>query len=376
MKVLSIGSDRKLFEDGSAVSERIKEYGAMVEEYHVVVFAKHSLGLQKKQLAPNVWIYPTNSISRWLYVHDASRIGKEIVFKNKFIRGQAVITAQDPFESGLSAYKVKKGWRLPLEIQLHTDPFSPNFNSFLNIIRKFIARMILRKADSVRVVTKELRDKISAMTKARINILPIYIDSARLESAKASFDLHTRFGWHFILLVVSRLAPEKNLSLALETLALVYDKYPDTGLVIVGSGPEMGRLKALAKKLKIENAVAFVGWQDDITSYYKTANAFIQTSLFEGYGLSLIEAGLSGLPILTTPVGIAKELESGRDVYIYPADRPDLFALGVLDLIRNNFKRESLRINMMYTLKNKLISKEEYLKRVIENWQSASKQIQ
>jgi len=236
--------------------------------------------------------------------------------------------------------------------------------------------MILRKADSVRVVTKELRDKISAMTKARINILPIYIDSARLESAKASFDLHTRFGWHFILLVVSRLAPEKNLSLALETLALVYDKYPDTGLVIVGSGPEMGRLKALAKKLKIENAVAFVGWQDDITSYYKTANAFIQTSLFEGYGLSLIEAGLSGLPILTTPVGIAKELESGRDVYIYPADRPDLFALGVLDLIRNNFKRESLRINMMYTLKNKLISKEEYLKRVIENWQSASKQIQ
>src|SRR6185503_8011999 len=113
-----------------------------------------------KQLAPNVWIYPTNSVSRWSYINDANRLGREIVFKNKFVRGQALITAQDPFESGLVAYKVKKRWRLPLEIQLHTDPFSPYFKDFLNIIRKFIARKVLRNADTVRVVSEELKAKV------------------------------------------------------------------------------------------------------------------------------------------------------------------------------------------------------------------------
>ena len=84
IKVLSIGSDRKLFEEGSAVSERIKEYGTLVGELHIVVFALKSLGLKEKQIAPNVWVYPTNSFSKWLYVHDASKLGQKIVLEHKF----------------------------------------------------------------------------------------------------------------------------------------------------------------------------------------------------------------------------------------------------------------------------------------------------
>jgi len=375
IKILSIGSDRKLFEDNSAVSRRIIEYGTLVEELHIVVFALGSLGLKEKQIASNVWIYPTNSSSRWFYVHDAVRLGRNIVPERKFVRGRSLITTQDPFESGLVGTKIKGKWRLPLEVQLHTDPFSPYFSGFLNSLRKRIARRVLRQADSVRVVTESLKSRITQFTSADISVLPIYVEKEKFENAQISFDLRARFGWRFILLTVSRLSPEKNLGLVLEILARVRKRFFDTGLVIVGSGPEEKSLKAQVKSLKLEESVEFVGWQDNLASYYKTANVFIQTSLFEGYGLSLVEAGLSGLPVITTPVGIAEELEHGKDAYIYPTTRPDLFVAGVEDLIENNQKRENLRTNLKHTLENKLLSKEDYLNEMKVNWQETAKKI-
>ncbi|MDO8471288.1 MAG: glycosyltransferase [bacterium] len=378
LKVLMISSDRKILEEGSAVSERMKEYGALVEELHIVLLSDVRHGLKDKQLSNNVWVYATNSSLNFLRPFDAARLGKKIVFDSRFVRGQSIITTQDPFECGWAGLKVKKKWRLPLEIQLHTDPFSPYFSGFLNLVRKFFARTVLAKADSVRVVTESLQTKISEQLKienSKLKILPIYVDKKKIEEGRVAFDLHARYGWHFILLTVSRLSPEKNLALALAVLARVRERFRDTGLVIVGSGPEENHLKALVKELKLDGAVEFVGWQNDLASFYKTANAFIQVSLFEGYGLSLIEAGLSGLPVVTTPVGIALELEHEKDAYIYPADKPELFVQGIIDLIENNYKHENLRTNMKHTLEIKLMSKADYMAQIKGGWVSTAANI-
>lgn len=374
LKVLMISSDRNILVPRSTVSERMKEYGTLIEELHIVLLTDSSHRLKETALAKNVWVYPTNSIFKFMRPVDAARIGKRVVLDKKFVRGQSVITVQDPFECGWAGLKVKKKWRIPLEVQLHTDPFSPYFGGFLNNIRKKVAKKILRNADGVRVVATSLKSRLSNLVSAEVRVLPIYVDQKKIEESRIAFDLHARYLWHFILLAVSRLAPEKNLSLALHTLSLVRERFPDTGLVIVGSGPEEGRLKMLVKKLKLIGAVEFVGWQDNLTSFYKTANAFIQTSFFEGYGIALVEAGLSGLPVITTPVGIAQELEHGKDAYIYPFD-PELFAQGILDLIENNHKRENLRMNMKRTLGSKLISKEEYLRELKSGWEKTAANI-
>ncbi|KKS84240.1 MAG: Capsular polysaccharide biosynthsis protein [Candidatus Gottesmanbacteria bacterium GW2011_GWB1_43_11] len=263
-----------------------------------------------------------------------------------------------------------------MELQLHTDPFSPYFSGFQNSVRKFFARTVLAKADNVRVVSESVAQKLKIEnSKLKIYILPIYVDRERIENAKLSFDVHARYGWHFILLAVSRLTEEKNLPLAIEALALVRKQFPDAGLLVVGSGPEEGRLKDLVKKLNLEGHVEFVGWQEDLASFYKTSNLFIQCSFFEGYGLALVEAGLSGLPVVTTPVGVAAELEDGRDARILPIGRVDLFAEAIIDLIEHNDKRENLRFNLKKTLESKLLSKEQYLNTLKENWEVLSKKI-
>ncbi|MEK7176186.1 MAG: glycosyltransferase [Patescibacteria group bacterium] len=381
LKVLMFSSDRNIAVPGSAVGERMKEYGALVEELHIVLLADKKHGLKETRISKNVWVYPTNSAFKCLRPLSAARIGKRLVFEKKFVRGKSLITAQDPFECGWAGLRIKKKWRLPLEVQLHTDPFSPYFSGFQNTVRKFFVRTILKNADSIRVVSEILKSRILGLkSNANVYVLPIYVEKEKIENAPVKFDLHTRYPWHFIILTVSRLSKEKNLALAIKILGLVRQNFPDTGLIIVGSGLEEGHLKTLVKNMKLEGAVEFAGWQEELASFYKTANVFLQTSLFEGYGLSLIEAGLSGLPVVTTPVGIASELEHGKNAYIFPLNsargKPEeLFAQGIIDLIENNQKRENLRFNMKKTLETKLLSKEDYMAKIKDNWGKVAQQI-
>ena len=83
MKVLSIGTDKNLFKEGSDVRRRIIEYGSLVEELHVVVFTARIRNQESRirniKISENTWIYPTRSFNRWFYVYDAVKIGKNIL---------------------------------------------------------------------------------------------------------------------------------------------------------------------------------------------------------------------------------------------------------------------------------------------------------
>ncbi len=377
LKVLMISSDRKVLEEGSAVSERMKEYGKLVTELHIVLLSDSAHKLKETTLDKNVWVYPTNSSVHFLRPLGARKLGKRIVLDKKFVRGRSIITA-DSIECGWAGLGVKSKWRIPLEVQLHSDPFSAYFSGFQNSVRKFFVRSVIKGSDTIRVVSGSVGDKIASdfkIDKNNIKVLPIYVDRERIESGQVNFDLHARFGWHFILLSVARLTPEKNIPMALNVLKKIIEFFPTTGLVIVGDGPERENLKQEARSKNLEANVAFVGWQEDLASYYKSANMFIQTSFFEGYGLALVEAGLSGLPIVTTAVGIANDLENGADAYICPVGDVEYMFKAIYDLIENNPKREVLRLNIKHKLDSILITKEEYLERLKTAWEDTASKV-
>jgi glycosyltransferase involved in cell wall biosynthesis len=354
----------------------MKEYGTLVAELHIVLLSDLSHNLTETQISNNVWVYPTGALIKYLRPFAAAKLGKRIVFDKQFVRGQSLITAQDPFECGMAALDIKRRWRLPLEVQLHTDPFSPYFTGFLNDRRKVIARKVLAQTDTLRVVTESLKTRMISefpSLKDRTAVLPIYVDQTRIKNSQIAFDLHARYGWHVVLLVVARLAPEKNIDLVIEALAEARKGFPDVGLVIVGSGPEEGKLQRLAKSLGVAKNVAFAGWQEHLTSFYKTANVFVQASKYEGYGLSLVEAGVAGLPVITTRVGIAEELANGTDALIVEPTAASI-ARAMLELVNNASNREYLKRNLEKTLEGKLISKEEYMSKLKANWEKTALQ--
>lgn len=333
-----ISSDRLICAQGSSVSKRMAEYGALVSELHIVLLSDQNHELKESKIGRNVYVYPTNSINKFLRPLDAVREGKKL--------SADLITAQDPFECGWAGVKLKKIKNIPLEVQLHTDPFSMQFGGFQNLVRKMFMGRVLKSADSIRTVLTSVADQVkSKYGVANVSVLPIYVDRARI-NGEPKFDLHERFGWKHVALAVSRLSPEKNVGLAIDAVS----RLPDTGLVIVGDGPER-------RKFKETDKVKFVGWQEDLASYYKTADVFIQTSKFEGYGLSLVEAGLCGLPVISTPVGIAKELKS-----VGIAKTAEEFTKAIQSALENPLP------GLKEELEQLVLSKEEYLLRMKENW--------
>lgn len=365
MKVLSIGTDRKLFDEGSAVLERSLSYSSKMEELHIIVFTKR--GFEKKTIG-NLHIYPTNSISRLFYVFDAYSVGKNIIGNYRDI----VISSQDPFETGLVAYFLKKKFSLPLQLQVHTDFLSPLFkNSFLNLVRVIIANFLIPKADGLRVVSEDIsvsiKNKFNKI-KSSIDILPIYVDFENISKEKVTNDLQKQFPqFKFIILMASRLTSEKRLDIALQSFKKVLENFKDAGLVIAGSGHEKGHLLAIVRQIGIEKNVVFVGWQESLVSYYKTADMFLLTSDYEGYGMTLIEAAACCCPIVTTRVGIAKStlFKNDENALVCPVGDIECLTKSINDLASNNWKRELFKRNMQDSIRHKLISKEEYVNQYV-----------
>ena len=307
MKILTIGSDRQLFTNGSKVRQRIIDLASVLIELHIIVFNKRSLGLKEEQIAPNVWIYPTNSVHRWSYVFDAVKLGHRF-------RNIQVVSAQDPFESGLAAWFISRRLDTKLQLQIHTDFLSPYFRqeSFLNKIRVRLARFLLSKADGIRVVNQRIKDSLIAKFKipdAKIIVLPVFVDIEKIRQAPIKTDLHKKYSqFDQIVLMASRLTREKNIGLAIEAMNKIIIRQQKTGLIIVGSGPEEKNLKLKAKSHKLEANVLFEPWTDNLPSYYKTVDLFLVTSLYEGYGRTIVEALACGLPVVSTDVGVAREV--------------------------------------------------------------------
>jgi len=318
MKVLMISTDRKIFEKDSEVRSRLLDYGKLFDELQVIVFAKKELNLKAEQLAPNVFICPTNSNSKLAYIFDGVRTGKNLI-KN----GESwVITSQDPFETGLVAWWLKKKKRIKWQAQIHTDFLSSYFirESLLNWLRAKLAGFLLPKADGIRVVSERIKQSLTSWhLKTEPIVLPIYVPRVEKIICDDKEDLHQKYPqFSFVILMASRLTLEKNFSLALEAFTLANNKKSGLGLIIVGSGPEKSKLQELTKKLDINKSVIFEDWNSNLICYYQTADLFMLTSNYEGYGRTLVEAGLNGCPVLTTDIGLVGELVNDQDALVCP----------------------------------------------------------
>lgn len=368
MNILSISSDRKLFEAESAVAVRMRLYGGLVEKFHIVVAAKRSLGLVDMALSSEVFLHPTNALTRAGHIVRALAIARALARRGmKF----DVVTAQDPFELGFAAFLIARMLRARLHVQVHTDFVSPHFaqGSFMNRIRVPLAKFLIRRADAVRVVSERIKDSLSTFD-SRLStaaVLPIFVDTERIICTPIQVSLkgkYPQFEKH--ILMASRWTPEKNIGLAIRAMGYIVKNHPRTGLVIVGSGPEGASLKELTRALGVEKNISFEGWRDDLVSYYKTADLFLLTSNYEGYGMTVVEALAAGCPVLMTDVGCAGEVvHDGNNGLVVPVG--DLSAL--------MHALEQILSGTVYLTPSlpPLPSQKEYLAQYRKSWEDALK---
>lgn len=338
-KLLMISTDRKIFEQGSAVRARQVEYAKEWGEVHIIVFGGRSTkdGARREQeiggknretvLAPNCYAYSTRSWSKFMYPFDAMGLGRFLIEK----RGVTEITCQDASLTAMAGVSLKKQFNIPLEIQVHEDIGSPNYpQNLMRKIRKTLALSYLPKADKIRVVSNRIKDYLVGtlgIDAAKITVRPIVVDMEKIRQAPIlpGADLHKKYPqFEKIVLVASRLEKEKNVGLAIRSWAEVIKKMPRVGLVIVGDGSQKVQFEKMAVQISSprsdlgqssrlnssDSSIVFESWanQSTLFSYYKTADLFLNTSLFEGYGMALVEVQAAGCKIVSTDVGVAREV--------------------------------------------------------------------
>lgn len=296
MRVLSIGTDRKLFEAGSVVRARHEAYAKCLGTLDIIIFTR---GHYETVHSGALSVLPTNSSSRLFYGLDAFRIARKLPKPD-------VVTVQDPFETGLAALLIAWWLGVPLHVQVHTDFVTPEFahTSFLNRLRRICAWFVLRRASRIRVILDRTQDDIRARgISVPTTLLPVYVDTERL--ARTVRTKHPRF--KIALLSIGRLEEEKHFRLAIDALHAAREAGHDAGLTLVGAGSEEQSLRAYARRYGLEHFVEFTGWRDDTTPYLSQADILLVPSRYEGYAMVIVEALAAHVPVLATDVGVARE---------------------------------------------------------------------
>ncbi|HVR29841.1 MAG TPA: glycosyltransferase family 1 protein [Thermoanaerobaculia bacterium] len=130
------------------------------------------------------------------------------------------------------------------------------------------------------------------------------------------------------LLFVGNPKPHKNLENLLRGYARALEITPsDTTLACVGDREgESARLRYLCRSLGVAERVAFLGHvpEDVLPALYQGALAFLYPSLYEGFGLPVVEAMASGVPVITSANSALREVAGGSADLVNPHDVEDI----------------------------------------------------
>ncbi len=144
-----------------------------------------------------------------------------------------------------------------------------------------------------------------------------------------------------ILGIVCRLVEQKGLPYALEALRRVRADFPEAHLVIAGDGEKGAELRRLASALGIADRVHWLGWRADAADLMAAFDLLLAPSLWEGFGLVLLEAMSCRVPVIASRVSAIPEvvLDGETGILIEPRD-VDALAKAIARLLSDRALRK------------------------------------
>lgn len=331
MRQLMVSLDKKILDPNSAVAKRMVEYGQDGELYIII---PHTLP-QNIQLSPTVNVYSVKG-NKFQQFFNLINLGLKLIKKKSI----TFVTAQDPFFTGIIGLWLKRLTKIKLQVQLHGDFFGSNYyrlGSWQNWLRYHIARRVIARADSLRVVSNRIVGSLLAMgiKQNKIEVRPVAINAQEIKDYAPKFNLHQKYtNAKKIFLALGRLDKVKNLAWLINLFTEVVKQEPNYFLLIVGSGILRSELQNKINKLNLPNKnIGLEPETSDPYSYLKTADCLLFPSLSEGYGLVAIEAAAAGTPVIMNDVGVANyELPQSEKVKILQIDNKKEWLKAILQI--------------------------------------------
>jgi len=246
---------------------------------------------------------------------------------------------------GWSAVSAARALGLPVSSDFHTNFHSYTSHYGIGWLRRPVTSYLRRlhnKCLCTIVPTPDLRDDLGALGFRNLLIVARGVDTELFNPGRR--DPILRQSWRAsasdpVALFVSRIAPEKNMDLVLETYEAMRHANPRVKLVVVGDGPERLRLQQ-----RYPDAI-FAGTRhgSDLAAHYASSDIFLFPSLTETYGNVTVEALASGLAVVAFDYAAARQhIRHGENGVTVPAGDREGFVRAAIALMSDSGRRVRL----------------------------------
>ena len=299
---------------------------------------------------------------------------------NSIPQGERIRYRQSPFEDKWH-YRLWYRLRLPIPVQLLTgqiDLFhSPDFvlppvvpkvptlltvhdlsflhypNTFPDSLVAYLNQVVpwsIKRATHILADSKATKrdleslwqispEKITVLLSGVTPSFKMVDDNTKIERVKSKYGL----GNPPYLLSVGTVQPRKNYQLLIRAFKPVAEKFPHNLIISGGKGWLYDEMIEEVAKQNLEGRVRFIGFVDDVDlpALYSGASLFVFPSLYEGFGLPLLEAMACGVPVLSSDASSLPEVGQNTAVYCSPHDLNG-WTDNMLNLLGDKAERQQL----------------------------------
>ncbi len=206
----------------------------------------------------------------------------------------------------------------------------------LTRIQRPLERQVLQRVDRVVALTTSMAEELGAFVPAER--LRVALPASRPpEPSRPAGEVRRELGVAPdapLVVCAARLHPQKDLPTLLRAWRLVSRERPDAQLRIVGDGPLRAELEAEVARLGIGGTAALVGHVPRAVDHLAAADVAVMTSIWEGASIVLAECTQLGVPVVSTPTGMAADLLDGeRGGVLVPVGDHEAVAAALADLL-------------------------------------------
>ena len=268
---------------------------------------------------------------------------KSELIKRKFIDSETFINSGDPFLLAVIGVLLKHALNINLLIQIHTDITSKYFinDNILNRVYYIISYLTLPQAKVISCVNSNtyhlLKERyndykdITVQLYHGLNVTNICkIPTIKTTDTRIASNLELDTDPVVVKKIYKYIYPArfvkmKNHKSLIGAFISFHNKFPNTQLYLYGEGSEKDKVAQDILNKKANKFIFVEPYMNNVTEMYNSADFLISTSLYEGFGLTIVEAISYGIPVLATPFGGALSyLDKSNSIISKSFNEPDI----------------------------------------------------